>query len=138
MRFFLSLTTALLLAPALSGSPASTAEAGKPTPVPSYTGGVWGDILCSGQIDAGDAIPVLGWLSGVPGIAPPAGCPQVFFGVAVQGYQGNWRWADVDCSDAISLPDVTAILRAAASLPSVPANGCPTIAQTYPIAIVGK
>ena|ERR1700674_3922723 len=137
MRILL-LIALLLPAWAPSASLASTADAGKPTPVPAYTDRVWGDILCNGQVDGSDAIPVLEWIGHVSQIYAPQGCPGVFLGVAAQGYAGDWRWGDVDCSGVVGTSDVMAILRAAASLPSLPSSGCPSMAQTVPVAIVGK
>jgi hypothetical protein len=139
MRIALVLTATFLLAMALVPSMASTAEAGKPKPSPilHYTDEVWGDILCSGQVDAADAIPVLRSMLQIFDYPNPD-CPVVILGMSVQGFQGTWRWSDVDCSNATDMLDVLAILRAAASLPLSHSDGCPTIGQMYPVAIVGK
>lgn len=117
-----------------------TAEGGKPTPSVIYTERIWGDIECNGNIDAGDVLPVLQWVSGQQDITPPlpTGCPSVFHGVAAQGYEGTWRWGDVDCSSQIEPVDLIVILHAAVSLPAIPIDGCPPVATSVPVTIVGK
>jgi hypothetical protein len=79
------LTATLLLTRVPSASRSSTAYAGKPTPVLSHTDRVWGDILCSGQVDASEAIPVLERIAEVSEINAPEWRPGVFLGVTAQG-----------------------------------------------------
>jgi hypothetical protein len=139
MRILLLLLTgaALLLACEVHASPA--AEAGKPTPVLQYEDRIWGDILCGGQIDAADAIPVLAWVGGFDSPAPSQGCPNVALGIAVEGFAGEWRWGDVNCSGGFASPlDALAILSAAAALTPAQSPACPTIGETYSVAILGK
>jgi len=138
MRLLLTLTTFLLLLIALS--PNTPVEAGKPTPVLIFTERVWADIRCDGTVDAADAMPVLLWIAGQQAITPPLanGCPSVFHGVSADGFPGTWRWGDVDCSNAVDIPDLIAILRAAASADALPSGACPLAAQSVLVAIVGK
>jgi hypothetical protein len=138
MRNRLLLAAAVIVTLALGAWSAPAAEAGKPTPVLQYTDRVWGDILCNGQVDAGDIIPVFRSIEQKYDYPDPGGCPNVIFGMAVQGFEGNRRWSDVDCSNTTDVLDVLAILRTAASFPPIRTTSCPTIGETYSVAIVGK
>lgn len=138
MRTSFVLAAAILVAQALLGSTVPSVDAGKPTPILQYTNRVWGDILCNGEVEAGDVIPVFRSIQQEYDYPDPGGCPNVLFGMAVQGFEGNWRWSDVDCSHTTDVLDVLAILHAAASFPPNPTSTCPTIGETYSVAIVGK
>ncbi|MEK7247847.1 MAG: hypothetical protein AAB092_05190 [Chloroflexota bacterium] len=135
---FLLTTAGFLLFACVFAAPQSLAEAGKPTPVLVYTTQVWGDILCSGEVDSSDTIPVLRRISQLEVLGPSTGCPWLLWGIKAEGYQVDSRWGDVDCNNDIGLSDVMAILKTVAVLPVEPIDGCPTPGAMVPVAITGK
>jgi hypothetical protein len=141
MRIAFLAAAALIAILAYAGS----ADAGKPTPAPQYEDRVWGDILCNGMVDAGDALPILQWAAGTGVGFPGLDCPSIIVGLGVQGDSASpYFWGNVDCSSEatvdqrIRITDALAILRAAIGEPLSPADGCLTLGQTYSMAILGK
>jgi hypothetical protein len=89
-----------------------------------WTTAAWGDIDCSGLVNAIDALKVLRHSAGLNS-AQTEPCPDVGSMVtpnmATAGIMG-----DVDCSEAVSAVDALKVLRTVAGLPITPAV-CPTI-----------
>jgi hypothetical protein len=109
--------------PAPTQGPAPT-PAGPPTPTPEASptpGGllIQGDVNCSGEADAVDALQVLRHVA-LLSATPPPGCPEIGSGVAS-------LWGDADCNDAVDAVDALQILRHVAQLQVTQPPGCPAI-----------
>lgn len=95
----------------------------------------WGDNTCGNGLDAVDAAFVLAFLAGIdPETLPQGGpCPNIGLEVSVVGYQDANYWADVDCSDIVTVLDALYVLQEVAQDVAGPAGQpqfqCPDVGQ---------
>lgn len=101
----------------------------------------WGDLNCSGEVQAIDALYPLRHVAGLIVFIPEGICPDdvlnLFPDTLLQIEGGpQVQWADVDCSDRISAVDALRILRSVAGLPNPVAEGCPEIGALTTLSFV--
>ena len=105
-------------------TPTATPD-GSPTPTPTPGELIWGDLNCSGDVDAVDALLTLRHDAGLP--ANTGDCPD--FGEAVPAGGPSLTWGDIDCNGAINAVDALKLLRFDAGLSVEQEDGCPTIGE---------
>jgi predicted outer membrane repeat protein len=90
---------------------------------------VWGDNLCDGEIDSGDALTALAFVAGVPWTRMD-GCISVGSLVSGDALPANaLQWADVNCDGVLNAFDALDGLRAAVTLPRDHSSACPYIGK---------
>ncbi len=83
-----------------------------------------GDIDCSRDVSAVDALALLRWVAGLP--LDQGDCQEI--GSLLSGQTDAWKWGDVDCDGDVGSVDALGILRHIASLPFAPTSeSCPAI-----------
>jgi hypothetical protein len=107
--------------PAVTPSPSPS-----PTPSPDR---LWGDIDCSGILEALDALKLLLGFLVLPYDSPPS-CPGVLEDVTISGTQD---WGDIDCSGGVDASDASYVLARAAGTPRTPPPDCPAVGDAVTV-----
>jgi hypothetical protein len=106
--------------------------AATPSPTPSPSPGpsptppplIWGDVDCSGAVNAIDSLATQRWKVGLPYNSAP-GCPQI--GVPLL----PTLWGDTNCDSAVNAIDALALQRWKVGLPVNQTQPCPVIGQPH-------
>lgn len=102
---------------------------------------LWGDLNCSGEVQAIDALYPLHYVAGHVYYIPEGICWDTQMGMfpdTLLQIEGGpqAQWADVDCSGKITAVDALRVLRFVAGLPNTVPEECPEIGPLTTLSFV--